>query len=305
MNRDKTLTWRRVSPTSLDLTALKVVIVGGTGGIGRACARFMASRSATVLVVGQTFRDSGVPGIDFIKADLSLMREAQRVGALLPAESADLFMFTTGIFAAPTRQETAEGLERDMAISYLSRLVLVREIGPRLGKSRSDAQPKPRVFIMGYPGTGHAGALGDLNAERSYRGRAVHMNTVAGNEILVLDASTRYPNANVFGLNPGLIRTNIRDNFLGANTLRSRVIEGIIGVLTPSADAYAEGLTPLLVSPDLESHSGALFDRKGDAVLPSPKLTDGSYRQAFIEASEALIARANVRSSDATLSETL
>src|SRR4051794_12519964 len=86
---------------------------------------------------------------------------------------------------------------------------------------------KPRVFIMGYPGTGQAGTPDDLNAEKSYSAFPVHMNTVAGNEVLVLDAATRHPSASVFGLNPGLIKTNIRD------------------------------------APELEGHSGALFDRKG------------------------------------------
>jgi hypothetical protein len=49
-----------------------------------------------------------------------------------------------------------------------------------------------------------------------------------------------------------------------------------------------------LVSPDLEGLSGALFDRKGLAILPSPKLTD-SYVREFMAASEALVSRANVR----------
>jgi hypothetical protein len=39
------------------------------------------------------------------------MQEAQRVAALPPAETFDLVIFTTGIFAAPERQETAEGIE--------------------------------------------------------------------------------------------------------------------------------------------------------------------------------------------------
>ena len=63
----------------------------------------------------------------------------------------------------------------------------------------------------------------------------VHMNTVAGNEMLVLDAAQRYPNATFFGLNPGLIKTNIRSNFLGKNTLRYRLIEWMIGLVRPSA----------------------------------------------------------------------
>jgi len=108
MQRDKSFTWRRVEPSTLDLNGLKLVIVGGTGGIGRALARFMASRGASVIVVGRTFRDAGVPGITFIQADLSLMREAKRIGEALPAETLDIVIFTTGIFAAPERQETAE-----------------------------------------------------------------------------------------------------------------------------------------------------------------------------------------------------
>jgi NAD(P)-dependent dehydrogenase (short-subunit alcohol dehydrogenase family) len=289
MKKNKNIVWRRVDPTSLDLKEMKLAIVGGTGGIGRALSRFMAARGASVIVVGQTFRDADVRGLEFIKADLSLMREARRVGEVLPAESLDLVIFTTGIFAAPTRQETAEGLERDMAISYLSRLVLLREIAPRLGKDRPAPRMKPRLFVMGYPGTGQAGTLDDLNAEKSYSGMAVHMNTVAGNEMLVLDAAKRYPNASVFGLNPGLIKTHIRDNFLGAGSVKSRLIEAMIGLLTPSAETYAERLAPLLVSPDLEGHSGALFDRKGFAILPSPKLTDGTHVAAFIAASETLV----------------
>jgi hypothetical protein len=132
MRRDKNFVWRRVDARSLDLKGMKVAIVGGTGGIGRASSRFLVSRGAAVLVVGQTFRDADLPGIEFIKADLGLMREARRVGSLLPAETLDLVIFTTGIIAAPKREETAEGIERDIAISYLSRLVIMREIAPRL-----------------------------------------------------------------------------------------------------------------------------------------------------------------------------
>ncbi|MGB8528330.1 MAG: SDR family NAD(P)-dependent oxidoreductase [Rhodoplanes sp.] len=295
MKRDKNFTWRRVDTASLDLKGMKVAIVGGTGGIGRALSRFMSSRGASVVVVGQTFRDSDVPGIAFIKAGLSLMREAQRVAVLLPAEDLDLLVFTTGIMAGPKREETAEGIERDMAVSYLSRLVIVREIGPRLEKNRPAAPMKTRVFIMGFPGTGQAGKLDDLNAEKSYGRWAAHMNTVAGNEMLVLDAAKRYPNASFFGLNPGIIKTNIRRNLFAGDTLLYRFIEWMTGLLAPSAKTYAERLTPLLVSPDIEGHSGAMFDRKGLAILPTPKLTDSTYVNAFIAASEALVSRANIR----------
>ncbi len=290
MKRDSNLTWHRTDALGQALEGRQVAVIGGTGGIGRALSRHLASLGAHVVVVGQTFRDAGVPGIRFIQADLSLMREARRVAGLLPAETLDLLIFTTGIFAAPQRQETAEGIERDLAVSYLNRLVILRAIAPRLGTQRARPSMKPRVFIVGYPGSGQIGTPDDLNAEQSYKAMPAHMNTVAGNEMLVLDAARRYPQATFFGLNPGLIKTSIRDNFFGKDSLKSRVVESLIGLLTPTADAYAERIAPLLATPDIEGHSGALFNRKGQAILPSPGLT-GEHIRAFMAASEALAAR--------------
>lgn len=293
MKQDQSLQWRRVDAASLDLQGRRVAVIGGTGGIGRALSKFLASHGASVVVVGQTFRDAGVRGIEFIQADLSLMREAQRVADLLPAETLDLVIFTTGIFAAPERQETAEGIERDLAVSYLNRLVILRAIAPRLGAQRPKSSMKPRVFLMGFPGSGQIGNPEDLNAEKSYKAMPVHMNTVAGNEILVLDSARRYPHATFFGLNPGLVKTNIRDNFFGKNSLKSRLVETLIGLLTPTADSYSERIAPLLLTPDIERHGGAMFDRKGNAVLPSSGLTDDHIRK-FTAAAEALAVRAGI-----------
>jgi NAD(P)-dependent dehydrogenase (short-subunit alcohol dehydrogenase family) len=284
MKRDPNIQWKRVEASSLDLKGKRAAIVGGTGGLGRAIARLLASRGASVIVVGQTFRDADVPGIEFRRADMGLLREAKRVAQELPAESLDLVILTTGIFAAPKRQETAEGLERDMAVSYLNRLVIVREIAPRL---RKDA----RVFVMGYPGAGNEGKLGDLNSEKSYDAWAAHLNTVVGNEILVLDSARRYPNVRFFGLNPGLIKTAIRNNYLGEGSLKSRVAETLIGLFTPSPDQYAQTIAPLLFAPELDQYNGTLFDNKGFAIEPTPKLRDRAHADAFTAESEALVAR--------------
>jgi NAD(P)-dependent dehydrogenase (short-subunit alcohol dehydrogenase family) len=291
MALDRQISWRPADLASLDLEGLRVAVVGGTGGLGRAISRVLASRGARVLVVGQTFRDADVNGIEFLQADLSRMHEAKRVAEALPAEALDLVVLTTGIFAGPKREETVEGIERDMAVSYLCRLVIFRGIAPRLREQRPGV--KPRVFVMGYPGAGQAGTLEDLNAEQSYAAMRVHMNTVAGNEALVLDAAKRYPDVNVYGLNPGLIKTNIRSNFLGEGTLKFQVTEWMIDLFAPSPERYAERVTPLLVSADIERNSGAMFDQKGRAIKPTPELTEARVA-AFLAASEGLVARAGV-----------
>lgn len=290
MKLNKRVEWHRSETLSQNVKGKQIAIIGGTGGIGRALSRHLASLGANVIVVGQTFRDAGNPRITFIQADLSLMRDAQRVAGELPAEALDMAIFTTGIFAAPQRQETPEGIERDLAVSYLNRQVILGTIAPRLGALRTSAQMKPRVFLMGFPGSGQMGAPEDLNSEKSYKAMAAHMNTVAGNEMLVLDAAKQYPQATFFGLNPGLIKTNIRDNLFGKDTLKSRVMETLIGWFTPTADSYAERITPLLFARELDRHSGAMFNNKGQAILPSDGLTE-PYIRKFMAASEALLAR--------------
>lgn len=288
---NKNLTWKPVSPESLDLSGKRVVVLGGTGGIGRALSRFMAARGAQVTIVGRTFREVDTPRISFMKADLELMSEALRIGQNLPAEELDLVVFTTGIMPGPERTETSEGIERDLAVSYLSRLVMLREIGPRLGKRRTKPTSKPRVFVMGMPGTNAQGNIEDLNSEKTFSPMPAHLNTVAGNEALVLYGARQYPDINFYGLNPGLIKSNIRSNMSGGQgSLRHRITEGIIGLLTISADTYARRVVPLLFSTDLESASGAFFNHKAIAILPSEIMTP-AYVHAYMEASDKLLTR--------------
>ena len=292
MQRNTGLRWR---PAPAEAVAGKrIAVVGGTGGIGRALARRLAGLGAHVVVVGRTFRDADLPGIWFVEADLSLMREARRAAALLPAERLDALVFTTGIFAAPQRQETAEGIERDMAVSYLNRLAMLEALAPRLGRERAAGAARPRVFVTGYPGTGATGDPDDLNAEGAYRQMPVQLNTVAGNEALVLDAARRWPHAAFFGLNPGLVRTGIRADFFGRDSIKGRVIDRLLSLLATPPERYVERILPLLFSPDLDAHGGAMFDHKGRAILPSAGL-DADRVARFIDASERLLARAGVR----------
>lgn len=188
---DRSLTLEPVALESLDLRGRRLVIVGGTDGLGRAIGTVAVSRGAEVTVVGRTFRDPGVKGMTFVQADLSSMKEATRLGRELAVESADVLLLTTGIIAAKQREVTSEGLERDMAISDLSRLAVLRGVTSRLGTARPAGTGAARIFVMGFPGAGNLGNLDDLMGERSYDAMAVHTNTVAGNEALVLDGARR------------------------------------------------------------------------------------------------------------------
>lgn len=290
--------WQPHRSNDVRADGMRAVVVGGTGGLGRAVARWLAARGAEVTVVGRTFRDAGVARLSFIKADLSLMSEARRVADALPAEQLDLLVFTTGIFSSPRRETTSEGIERDLATSYLNRFVMLRALAPRLGSGRAVRERPARVFVMAFPGTGQAGDPDDLNSERAYRQMAAHMNTVGGNEALVLHAARTCPHLRVFGLNPGLVKTNIRANvFGGSDTLRFKIMEATLGLFTPTAEQYAERLGPVILAPDLDGKSGVHFNAKGVAIAPSTVMTV-EHVGRLITASEELLKQ---KSMDATL----
>jgi hypothetical protein len=220
------------------------------------------------------------------------MQQARRVAGELPVETMDTLIFTSGSGPSERRKVSPEGVELDLAISYLSRFVIVRGVAERLGANRTEQIYKPRVFVMGGPGVGIEGDPSDLNADRTSDYWHAHMNTVAGNEALVIDGASRYPGVNLYGLNPGLVKSDIRSHFLGAGSFKHRLVEWLIGIIFGDADDYAARIAPLLVSPDIEEFSGAMFNKRGDAIKPSPAMADSAHVRRFMEASAHLAIKA-------------
>ncbi|MBT0773647.1 hypothetical protein KIH74_32180 [Kineosporia sp. J2-2] len=146
---------------------------------------------------------------------------------------------------------------------------MLRGIAEHLGIQRPEGAARPSIFIMSYPVGGKTGTYDDLNAEKHFTGMDVPMNTVAGNEMLVLDAARRYPGIDTFGLNPGFVKCDIRGNLLGAGSLKHRATEGLLELFTPSADDYARRIVPRLASPDITGRRGAMFSNKGRAIQPT------------------------------------
>jgi NAD(P)-dependent dehydrogenase (short-subunit alcohol dehydrogenase family) len=288
---DPSLTIQPIPIDRLDLSSKRLAVVGGTNGLGRAIAQQALARGAEVTVVGRTFRDDPAARLTFVAADLSSMREAIRVGRELPAESFDLVLFTTGIIAAKTREDTPEHVERDVAISYLSRLAVLRGLSPRLGSARDADAPRPRVFVMGSPGTGEIGNPDDLNSEKNYRSMVAHGNTLAGNEILVLGAKDWFPGPAFFGLGPYLVKTGIRSNLLGDGSITHKLVETAIGLFMQSPETYAKRIVPLLFAPELEGKTGLMFGHKAQPILPTQGF-DSAYIDRYLSASEALLRRA-------------
>jgi len=207
--------------------------------------------------------------IVFVSADLSLMKNAEALFDKEPellafAKMATHIVFTLGVVSTPTRLVTAEGIEKDMAISFLSRFVLMQ----RLGKLKTEGalDPSLRITIVGFPGASNEiKDIDDLNAEKEYKIFSQHLKTAVANEVMTIQYATTFK---TIGINPGLIVTDIRSS-LELGTI-GRVLEGFIGLTRPTAAQYADSLVRLLFAPELDASevTGVSFTPKMLQLMP-------------------------------------
>ena len=240
---------------------------------------------ASVTTVGRANRGGGGA---FVPCDVSLMGNVRKLVADLPVETFDVLAFTNGIIPKKTKCVTSEGVEEDMAVSALSRHVFLAAAAPRF-------KAGVRVLIWGMPGNGmvkHADGA-DLNSDAKYGGGfspPTHANTIALNEALVAHWAAKGVVA--AGFNPGLVRTDIRNVLHGGTGCMAAFFEGCIGCFNPTAEVYAQAVLPLLTAPELAAQKGLLFGQKGTTIQRSPELEGAADVQRWIDAADALAAKA-------------
>ncbi|MFG2004215.1 SDR family NAD(P)-dependent oxidoreductase [Spirillospora sp. NPDC048911] len=141
-----------------------IVITGGTDGLGKGLGLHCLGRGDRVVVVGSS-PDKGRRFLDearaigsgeravYIQADLSLVAENRRVVAAI-AESYPVLdaLVLAARFYRSTRHETAEGIEHNFALFYLSRYLLSHGLADWLEEGE-----RPVILDLAGPG-------GDLSA---------------------------------------------------------------------------------------------------------------------------------------------
>jgi hypothetical protein len=202
-------------------------------------------------------------------------------------DTLSILVFTTGIVAPPKRADNGEGVELDMAVSYLSRRVILERLLER------GLSPKCRVFVMGYCGF-HSDKmlhLDDFNSERAYKASRAHIHTVIANDALVLGMRRRHPNLLIWGLNPGFVRTDIRSNAFRVKAF-GKVVDGIIGTHALSTQEYALVALHVLANPQLSSGVFA-WSNRNRPISPSDFLADQSNVDKIWTLTDQLIAKAS------------
>lgn len=236
-----------------------VLVVGGTKGLGGAIVDALGDAGAKVTFSGRS--NSPPHKGEFIQSDMQTIHGTKLLAEKLKGRDFDTALLSVGIFSKRHVERNAEGVQMDLAVSYLSRFVLMQEFG-----NNPQAFPKlKRVFILGFPGQNNTITdIEDINFERTpYKQLPAHTNAVVLNECLVYEAQRKFPNLQIFGLNPGLIETGENNE----GSWFDWMLEKSIGLFSMSPRTFAEtSVLPLLVNDKLGSP--ASFSRKGK-VLPS------------------------------------
>jgi NAD(P)-dependent dehydrogenase (short-subunit alcohol dehydrogenase family) len=288
---------QRSTPAELRtaIAGKRFLMVGGTKGIGFAATKLLVKYNGLVTVVGRAMQEP-LDDVTFKRADLSTVKGCMELANELKSSKFDTVLFTQGVVTRKELTRTQDGIEEDLQISYLSRFILLN----RFVKDGVLEGGQKRVFVMGYPGNDtKATSLEDINFDRTpYKQFPAHMNTVVFNEMLVKEAARRFPDLHIFGVNPGLIQTGIRDAFHGGKAAwLGYAIESVIALFTVSAEQYAEkSLIPILASPQLSQPPSALmFAPNLDAVLSQGDAANETAHEKVWNASLQLVEKAGAQ----------
>lgn len=214
-----------------------LLVTGANSGIGYQTAVELARHGAHVLL-GCRSEAKGrealaklqreVPGAhaEVSLVDMASLASIRGFAAefLARGTALDVLVNNAGVMALPTRELTADGLERQFATNHLGHFALTGLLMPALEKSAS-----PRVVTVAS--LAHRGGkmdFNDLQGERSYQPWGAYNNSKLANLLFAVELDRRAKSAGLpllsVAVHPGISRTSIFTNGPGTGDLKSKVM---------------------------------------------------------------------------------
>jgi len=260
-------------PTGV-LEGRTALVTGGTDGIGREVARGLARRGVKTIIVGRDLakgraaekelRACSPKGeVYFVDADLSLVSEAHRLAGevAVRCDSLNYLVHGAGIVLG-RRVLTAEGIESNFAVNFLSRFVLTQRLLPLMQRTGT-THLASRIVILGGAATSGKIFFDDVNLTNNFGILNVVGQFCRANDLFTVElarnlASSRGTSrVTITCLKIGVVKTNIRRTFpLWMRVLVPLLADPLLGQKPTDVAASA---FRLLFEHELEGVSGALF----------------------------------------------
>ena len=251
-----------------------IVITGGTSGMGKATAHQLAKMGARLLLVGsnrdkgeaaaaELMRTTGNEAITFVQADLSLVREMQRLASAIRQrfDRLDLLVHGAGGLFPPQRIVTEEGIEFTFAVQCLARYILTNELLDLLR-----AAPMPKVLSIAGGGTIDKPVdFADLQGEQNHSKFGSIAKASVANDLLSLEQMVRYADITFYNYGPGLVRTAT----VTKNPLMRLLFSTLGRPFSRSAEQAANDMVALLTG----DYPSGLYGKSVQRNDPFPQVT--------------------------------
>ncbi len=272
-----------------------MLLTGATEGIGKAAARALAGRGATLGLVGRDAMKtdrlvselqaaSGNPHIEALVADLSRLEDVRALASAFQRKHDRLDVLINnagGLFTE--RVLTPDGFERTFALNHLAYFLLTHELLELLAKT-----PGARV-VNTASGAHRGGNLSDLNEvakrERSYAPWKAYADSKLANILFTRELARRVRDRGIVAncFHPGFVRTGFGRNNPGSPI--ALLLKLGMSLIARTPEKGAETLVWLATSPEAGRISGEYFhDRRIARVVRSftPVILVGLVVAAFL-----------------------
>jgi len=269
-----------------------VVVAGGTNGIGAGIATAFAKYSPQdnnaphIILIGRNRQgaDSVIAemkkvnsaGIyDFVQADLSLMKNVQSVVKELSTkvDGIDFLCMSPGILTLQVKDDTAEGIDRKMALHYYSRFSLANLLLPKL-KAAVEKGEDGRVLTVLAAGIGGKIDPDDLGLKKYTGLKRKADSATTYNDLMVEELAIRNPSISFTHSSPGIVDSNITSNLPAYMRIPLLLAKPLAVSVADSADYMIYNL----LRP--ENKSGSHFvDNKGNPTKKSKYYGDEALRK--------------------------
>lgn len=276
------------------------VVTGGTGGIGAAIAKGLASAGLRVIVVGrsaaagqalaQRLNTSSAGEVSFEQADLSSQREVRQLVDRLSTSTLAVDVLVNNAAGVFEQRRTSEdGIEYTLALNHLSPLLMTLQLEPLLRRSAHarviQLAADPGMLARQPPDPD------DLQMKRGYSGVKAYMRSKNLNVISAYRLARQFDGSriSVNACHPGIVRSGLAAN-LGAG---KRLAAWLAGPLLLSPAQGADTPLWLATSEEAASVSGRFFVKRRE-VRSAPCTHDASLADRVWKESISLIAHQNV-----------
>jgi len=240
------------------------LVIGGTNGIGRGLAEWLARHGASVVVAGRS-RERGNEVVQkmselsaeskanhsFMPIDASMMADTRRFSREFRAshERLDYVVLTQGIATTQGRTETSEGIDQKMAIHYYGRIAVLQGLMPLLEKTaQSGGDVRVLSVLSGGVHSTYANYKDDVELRQHYSLKNAADAAGFYNDIGLDSLAREHPSITFVHAAPGFVAT-------AWGTELNPVLRGLVRVIQVfgnSPEACANVLGQSLVATDFK-----------------------------------------------------